>query len=99
MSKNWTELDLTTLPLACSWHPPPMTPAKPTTSISSAILTGKKWKAINEVVADVSLAHHENVYKIAKLWMDVKMAHQVQKEKVKWKAVNEQEQAGLEHKH
>ena len=76
-----------------------MTPAKPTTSVLGAVSTGKKRKAMNEVVADVSLAHHENVYKIAKLRLDAKTARQVQKEKIKWKAANEWEQARLEHKH
>ena len=54
---------------------------------------------MNEVVAEVSLAHHKNAYKLAKLWSEAKTACQVEKEKIKQKAANEQEQACLEHKH
>ena len=79
-----------------------MTPAKPMTSVPSLpipISTGKKRKAMNEVVAEVSSAHRENAYKLAKLRSEAKTAHQVEKEKIKWKAANEREQARLEHKH
>jgi hypothetical protein len=54
---------------------------------------------MNEVVADILLAHHKNAYKIAKPQLEAKIACQVQKEKIKWRASNEWEQAHLEHKH
>ena len=53
---------------------------------------------MSKVVADVSLAHHENAYKIVKLQLEAKTTRQVQKEKIKWRAANEHEQAHLEHK-